>query len=89
MHINLIIIDITDKTCNITIAHTRTNQCARSLARMKYLNLEADSVYGYLIWVIRFEIKKGLKKKLGGYRGGRHSTGGHFGTSVADFCNLL
>lgn len=29
---------------------------------MKYLNLEADSVYGYLIWVIRFEFEKGSKK---------------------------
>lgn len=26
--------------------------------RIKYSNLEADFVYGYLIWVIRFEYLK-------------------------------
>lgn len=34
---------------------------------MKYSNLEADSVYGYLIWVIRFEyLKKEHRKNEAG-----------------------
>lgn len=55
---------ISTQAMNIT--NTHTNQSTRShkrRERMKYSNLEADSVYGYLIWVIPFEYKYEVYKK--------------------------
>lgn len=50
---------------HMPVSHTQIKARARtSTKRMKYSNLEADSVYGYLIWVIRFEyLKKKRQKK--------------------------